>query len=125
MAPGSSSEEVQQQTGEHFQRAKAGWLALTQDNGSEQLAQLGMTIRERDQHIQQWRLAVPVADVLAEAEHFREPLVQRCVIRAWIYVALQQVLRGDLARLECVVNALAGEWVDQAGGFSHQQGPLG
>ena len=126
-----SSGEVDDQASEHGQRPITGRLTLAEDDIGQELAQLWSTVRQGNEQVLQWRDAVPVAHQLTEAKDFFKPLAQETVVGRQPAGAETGIERAghvggrDPARFEGVVDALAGERIDQAGRLADQQRALG
>src|SRR5690242_7776142 len=74
--------QVPRQSRGHRGRAKPAWLALAKHDVGQQLPELGSTIGQWHQHVQQRRFAVPVANPFAEAEDLFEARVEPPVVFA-------------------------------------------
>src|SRR5919202_3155195 len=129
--PEARAGEVEGESGEHGSGAVAARLALAENDVRQQLPQLGSAIGHRHQDIQDPRLAVPIADPLAEAKELVEARVQQRVVLAEPLgreIACLEQPRQVACRhepgLERVVDAFAGQRVDQAGSLADQQGPF-
>src|SRR5689334_13208374 len=83
-------------------------LALAKHDIRQQLPQLGSTIRQRHQDVQQYWLAVPIANPLAEAEDVFEAIAQPAVVLAQpclVYARSEppdHMRGGNLSGFECV-----------------------